>query len=192
MVEFSSAIAEQLAGRTVRCGILVRFDFPTGSKRVWNGHRVLRTSDDELWYPLRVVSDISGLSQAVNGAAPPLDLTVSGVDPDFAAKVKGDRANWYNTVVIVYWQFFDENWQILDDPMPFRFGQLKTMTAQRQWDDGGKRHVWTVTVRAEGPFINNRRPRHGFYTDSDQQARSPGDRFFDRVAGIEGKVVSWP
>ncbi|MCS0497858.1 hypothetical protein NVS89_22465 [Ancylobacter sp. MQZ15Z-1] len=192
MADFPAAIDAQLGGRLVRCGILVRFDFPTGAVRLWNGARALRTNDGYLWSGLRVVGDISGLGQSVNGAAAPLDLTVSGVDADFAAKVKGDRANWYDAVVIVFWQFFDESWQPLDLPMPFRFAQLKTMTASRSWDDSNMRHVYTVSVRAEGPFINNRRPRHGFYTDADQKARSPGDRFFDRVAGIEGRVINWP
>ena len=191
-MDFPEAIRAQLEGRVVRCDVLVRFGFTTGAKRLWNGSGPLPTNDGQTWEGIGGIGSISGLQQAINGASPPLDFTVSGVDSDFAARAKADRASWFNQPVLVYWQFFDENWQCLDMPMPFRFGRMKTLSADRKWDDSGKHHVHTVSIRAEGLFIDQRRPRYGFYTDADQQGRSPGDRFCERVAGIEGKIIDFP
>ncbi|GAB4071773.1 hypothetical protein KHC28_00435 [Ancylobacter sonchi] len=185
-------ILAQMAAPTARHAFLAEFGFADGVRRVWEGtHRVI-TPDGHGWDGLSVLGSISGLAQTQNGAAPPLEFTLSGVDAGFAAKVKGDRANWYLRPAIVYWLFFDERWQPIGNPRACRFGLIQNMTATRTWDGEQKQHIYTVGLRAEGLFIGQGRARNAYYTDADQKRRSAGDRFFDRVAGIEGKVIQWP
>lgn len=189
-MDFSSAISAQLNGKLVRCDALVEFDFADGKKRLWNGFGTLQTNDGKTWQGIGNLGKIGGLKQSLNGSATPLDLSVSGVDAAFAAQAKGDRDNWYMRPVIVYLQFFDDAWQPLDMPFAIVFSTMRQMTIDRQSTEDGM--VYTVTIRSEGPFITRKRPRYGYYSDSDQQKRFAGDRGCERTSGIEQHVIIFP
>lgn len=189
-MDFSTAVAAQLAGKVVRADILVEFDFANGIRRLYNGFGPLVTNDAKTWEGIGGLGSISGLQQSFNGAALPLDLTVSGVDAGFAAQARGDRANWYMRPVVAYLQFFDEGWQPLDSPMAFVLATMRQLEIERTSTDAGM--VFTVSIRAEGPFITRKRPRYGFYSDTDQQQRFPGDKGCERTQGIEQHIIIFP
>ncbi|PZQ18957.1 MAG: hypothetical protein DI565_00705 [Ancylobacter novellus] len=190
-MNFSEAIAAQLAGETIRRGLLVEFDFASGVKRVWNGEGALQTSDGKIWEGLFGLGSVSGLAQAINGSAPEILLSVSGVDPDFANRVKGESAEYLNRAVIVFSQFFDESWQTLDAPFAIVWAKMRGMKVRREVDDDVV--VRTVTIKAETPFgETKRRPRNGYCTDRDQQTRYPGDRGCERTPGLESKLIEFP
>lgn len=189
-MDFSAAINAQLAGQVVRVDALVEFTFVSSTIRLWNGFGSLQTSDGKTWEGIAGLGSISGIEQSINGAAPAQTFTVSGVDSRFAAIAKGEQAEYYRQPVVTYLQFFDEDWQTLDAPFAVAARQMDTIKARREQTDNGP--VYTVSITAETPFTTRRRPAHGFYTDRDQQQRFPGDLGLERVAGIDGKTITFP
>lgn len=188
-MDFSSAIAAQLAGRVVRVDALVEFQFASQTIRLWNGFGSLPTLDGKVWQGIAGLGQIDGLSQALNGVAPTQTFTVSGVDARFASLAREDRAEYYRQPVVTYLQFFDEDWQPLDNPSSIALRQMDTIQLKRsQVDDG---FVYSVSITAETPFTTRRRPAYGYLTDRDQQQRFPGDLGLNQVAGIDGKPITW-
>ncbi|SOC47106.1 hypothetical protein SAMN05892877_12712 [Rhizobium subbaraonis] len=187
---FSAAVRAQHAGRVVRRGRLVLFDFASGPIGVWNGFGRLETNDGRTWLGFGELGQVSGIAQAINGKAPELRFTVSGVDESFAGKVKGEASEYFDRLVTVFSQYFDEDAQCLDNPYAVTWGKIRGMEATRAADDNGG-FVRTVSISAEGPFSNKRRAPFGYVTDRDQQNRYPGDNGMRRVAGIDAKEYKW-
>lgn len=189
-MDFSEAAKAQMRGETVRAAQLVEFRFLSGTVRLWEGFGRVRTLDSHEWLGTSGMGEVSGLGQSVNGSAPSLVLTLSGVDAEFAAKAKGESDDYYNRAVVVYLQFFTEAWACLDNPYPLTLARMQNLTAKK--DSEGTGPVYTVSVTAETPFATRRRPKYGFWTDRDQQQRFPDDRGLERVAGIDQKVITFP
>lgn len=187
---FPSVIAAELGGKTVRCDAFVEIGFANGARRMHNGFGTIETNDGKVWQGIGNLGSISGLQQAINGTAAPLELSLSGVDAGFAAQAKGNRDNWYMRPVVVFLQFFDADWQPLDMPFAVAFATMRQLTIDRRSTEEGM--VYTVTVQAEGPFITRKRARYGFYSDTDQQKRFPGDRGCERTQGIEQHNIIFP
>jgi hypothetical protein len=190
-MDFSAAIEAQISGRAIRKARLVWFDFLSKPLGLWNGFGRLRTGDGREWLGLGGLGQVSGIVQAINGAAPELLFTVSGVDATFAALVKGSSEEFYNRAATVFSQFMDEDWQCLDLPYAVAWGQMKGMRASRS-EDGESGFVRTVSVSAETPFASKRRAQFSYVTDRDQQKRHPGDLMMSRTAGIDAKPYKWP
>lgn len=189
-MDFSSAIAAQLAGRSVRVSPLMRFDFLSGTSRFWTGFGTLRTLDGAEWLGTQGLGSLGEITGSMNGTAPEQTFTLSGVDADFVASAQASKAEYYGRLCFVYFQFFDAAWQPLDNPVAFWWGRMYGLTAgQATAEDGFTR---TITLSAETFFANRRRPRNGYYTDRDQQARFPGDRGCERVLGIQSKNIIFP
>lgn len=189
-MQFSAAAKAQLAGSLVRVDVLAELQFASGTVRLWNGFGPLQTLDGKSWLGTAAMGDISGLSQSLNGSAPPLNVSLSGVDSTFALKAKAEAAEYFNRPLVVYLQFFDENWQCLDNPYGLTMARMTNITSKM--DDGPDGKVYSVSLTAETPFAVRRRPKFGYYTDRDQQLRHPGDRGLERVAGIDNKNITWP
>ncbi|CZT36130.1 hypothetical protein [Rhizobium sp. 9140] len=189
-MDFSAAIAAQIAGNRVYCDVLVEMDFVDGMRRLYNGFGPLTTNDGKTWEGIGGLGSVNGLRQSIDGKAEPVDLTVSGVDRHFAAQAKGSRANWYMRSVVVYLQFFGDDWQPLDMPLAVVLADMRTLEIKRVSTDDGM--LYTVSIRSEGKFITRKRPRYGYYSDTDQQKRSPGDKGCERTRGIENHIIPFP
>jgi hypothetical protein len=189
-MNYSEAAKAQLSGHTVRMDVLVEFHFVSGIVRLWNGFGELKTNDGKTWLGTGNMGDISGLAQSLNGTAPPVTLSLSGVDSTFALKAKAEAEEYYNQPLVVYLQFFDEDWQCLDDPYGLTMARMANITSRM--DDDGQDRTYTISITAETPFATRRRPPFGYLTDRDQQLRFPGDRGLERVAGIDNKNITFP
>jgi len=190
-MDFSQAQQAQLSGQKVRRALLVKFDFTSGPMCLWNGQRTLKTPDGQTWRGMHGLGSVQGLQQAINGAAPELRITVSGVDKDFAAKAKAEASEYVNRAVIVYAQFFNEDWSLLDAPFAVAWARMRGIVARKEATESGI--VRSVTLTAETPFgETKRRPRASYVVDRDQQMRFPGDRANERTPGLESKLVTFP
>jgi hypothetical protein len=193
---FPDTIAADMAGQRVSACFLVEFNFVTEPVRLWlGGNGELETNDGQIWNGLGQIGALSGVEQAVNGDAPEMTFTLSGVDSqivrlareEFDAEAKG-------RMVYVLIQFFG-----VDDPedpdnqrpldLPYPIAAARVLTPEFVYGENGER---SVTVRCESLFSLRSRPRYAMYTDSDQQRRFPGDLGFSFVAGLVSKVVTWP
>lgn len=188
-MDFSEAISAQLAGRVVRMSALLRFDFLSGTQRYWLGMGDL-VAGGHTWASTKGLAEIGPVSASFNGSAPEQTFTLSGVDAAFVAAAQASKAEYYGRLCFIYFQFFDADWQTLDDPVAFWWGRMYGITAaQTQADDGFTR---TLTLSAETVFASRRRPRNSYYSDRDQQARYPGDKGMERVLGMQSKTIIFP
>lgn len=188
-MQYSAAVREQHAGRVVRRARLVLFHFVSGPIGLWNGFGRLETTDGRIWLGLGGLGKVSGVSQSINGKAPELRFTVSGVDETFAGKVKGEAEEYFDQPVTVFSQYFTPDAQCLDAPYALTWGIMRGMEATRSGEDG--HFVRTVSISAEGPFASKKRAPFGYVTDRDQQNRFPGDMGMSRVGGIDAKQYKW-
>ncbi len=194
---FPETIAADLAGKRVNACFLVKLDFTTKPVLLWLGESgPLKTNDGAIWQGLGKLGSISGVEQAVNGDAPEMAFTLSGVDAEvvrlareeYDAEVKG-------RMVYVLVQFFGvddpadtDNQRPLDLPFPIAAGRCLRPEFSLDRESGDN----SVTIKAESLFSLRSRPRYSMYTDADQQRRFPGDRGFEFVGTLINKVVTWP
>ncbi len=189
-MDFPEAIRTMLAGKNVRRGRMVLFDFASGPLGVWQGFGTLQTKDGRVWYGVGQLGSISGVAQAINGSAPELRFTLSGVDETFAAKAKAEAAEYYNRSVTVFSQYFDEDWQCLDLPFAESWALMRKLTPAAEMQDDGK--MRTITISGETPFATKKRPRFAYLGDRDQQMRHRGDKAAERIQGIDNQLVTFP
>jgi hypothetical protein len=193
---FPDTIKAALAGSRVDMEILVLFDFVTEPVRVWlGGTGQLRTNDGYLWDGLGRIGAVSGIEQAVNGEAPEVTFTLSGVDNQLVRLARDEfDTECKGRLITVLLQFFGtddpddpDNQRPLD--LPFPFASARALTPEFTFGEGDER---SITIRCESLFSLRARPRAALYTDADQQRRFPGDLGFAFVASLKNKVITWP
>ncbi|GAB6842383.1 hypothetical protein HNR00_003591 [Methylorubrum rhodinum] len=180
------------AGRTVRLAVLAYFDFADGPGRYWlYGAGPLVTGDGQTWDGTGTLAQIDGLDVPVGTTAPKATFTMSGVSARIAALARSQSANVRGRDVRVLVQFYVEATGgaivRLDDPIEVWSGEMDVMS----YDALGNGQ-FSVSVSAEGPWTARNKPPFGFLTDTDQQARFPGDRGLELVASLPGKAINWP
>ena len=192
-MDFSEAIAAQIAGRSVKMSPLLRLDFLSGTQRYWMGTGDL-PAGGHVWTGSKGLVDIGPVTAPVNGDAPEQTFTLSGVDEAFVTVATASKAEYYGRLCFIYFQFFDATdpnlWQSLDSPVAFWWGRMFGLKAALASEDDG--FTQTLTLSAETVFASRRRPRNAYYTDRDQQARFPGDRGMERVLGMQSKLITSP
>lgn len=191
-MNFSAAAKAQIAGAVVRADFLVELGFLSEIIRIrQNSIGPTQTLDGKIWRGFGGLGSIGALTQPVNGSAPSLTMKLSGVEPDFANRARGERNEYYNRPVVIYIQFFDEDWQCLDNPYALAFARMTTLKSSMKTDDDGTK-TYDVTLTADSPFSGRRRPAYSYWTDQDQQLRYPGDKGLERAATINNKLIKFP
>lgn len=138
-----------------------------------------------------LVGDMPALSQLVGGVAERVDFTLSGADETTLALADEDAATVLNAPVYVGIVFFDEDWQPVD-PIAWPWSGTADVPAV-DCSANGESLVRRVTLSVGSAFTGRARPLLGYYTQADQQARSPTDTFCNRVAGYNvGSTIQWP
>lgn len=186
----SATQAAIAAGHTVRLAVLCEFDFVGGAGRYWLGFGPLLTADGRRWEGTGALGKIEGLDVPVGTTAPKTTFTLSGVDARAAALVRQQGAAVRGRDVRVLLQFYQETGGEIvrfDAPVEAWSGEMDLPRYDAL--GGGK---FAVSVAAEGPWAARNKPPFGFYTDTDQQRRWPGDRGLELMASLPGKVVNWP
>jgi hypothetical protein len=74
---------------------------------------------------------------------------------------------------------------IIADPVLLFTGRADTMNITDAGD------TCTIELNAENHFVDLLRGRGRKYTHQDQQIDHPGDKFFDKVEGLQDKVFQW-
>lgn len=192
-MDFSQAVRAQLRGEIVRVSQLVEFYFLSGTIRLWRGDWPLTTSDSKTWTPTLGLGKISGLAQSY-GEAQQMKLSVSGVDSTFAARAYGEKTEWYNRLVFIWEQFFDESWQPLDSPYCIRWGHMRELTSRKKPHEIGG-YLYEIEISAETPFDGRANAPYAYLNDTDQRARHPTpvpDTALSRAGGLEARRIDHP
>jgi hypothetical protein len=200
----SEVAQAQIAGYAVRRARLVWFEFASGDIGLWNGFRTLTTSDGRTWMGAHGLGRVEGVRQSINGQAPPIRLTLSGVNAVFAAKAHADRADYRDRRVLLLNQWFAGNrelapgddpaavlqmWAPVGDPIVDLWGLMKGFVYEKtRVKDGWLR---TVTLSAETVFGDKATAPGGVCTDTDQKKDYPDDEIYNRVAINESRNIEF-
>lgn len=185
-----------LSQTEVRCDFLVKFDFLSGPYFAWNGNTDLPALDGNTYRPMYGFGQIDGLGLAGPGTtSEAITLGLDGLPDmplDFLGKALAETKEVDQRMVTVSLQLFDPDWQCVSVPIPLFFGFMQPPKVSRSEMQGVDGAVQSVSLSAENVFFGRSRPPHGRNTDRDQQARSPGDKFFGFVASLLNKKITYP
>jgi hypothetical protein len=183
---FPTARALDLAGNTVRCDLLVMFDFASGAMRLWQGFGTLDTLDGHSWDGIGELGQIGDLESTLAGDAPQATFTLSGVNPAILHEAMNTSAEVYGRDVNVYIQFFDENFRPLDNPYVCWAGMMDVMHVKHNVSR------CTIELTAESLFFRRSLAPLGTLSDRDQNRFYPGDTGLSVMPTMVAKSVLWP
>lgn len=194
MATFDALIEAQLSGASIKASPLVLFDFESGPMRAWSGFTPL-VAGGETW------TGVPGFSLSTISSGS--DLSVGEVEcqlfgsPSLLDHFHEDAEVTVGRDMTVALQFFDVRqtdeagaWVEglpVDEPLALFAGTTSPLLVSRPVSDGPATR--TLKVRAVDKRENRARPDFGRFSHQDQQARSPGDNFFVRVAD---ETARWP
>jgi hypothetical protein len=169
--------------------IIVRIGTPSVA-RFWTGAGNLRVSADDvetddgaLYYGGgRLLADLAELEveQLMNGRASRVDLVVSGASAATARDAK-DEFVAGSTVDIGVVEF-DQLWQLRSVTWEARY-RADTLSIERQQ---GQR---IISLSMGSDDTGRSRSANAYWTPADQARRSPDDRGFERVPGINAGTI---
>lgn len=135
---------------------------------------------EETFYGCGTMGAVSAIQAGAEARSYGITLTLSGIPGNWAAYLRGQDVQGRS--VRLYRGFCDRL---------YRVGMFRSVWVGRgdtQYCRVGE--ATDVTVAAESVLIDWERGRVRHYTDVDQQARHPGDKFFEYVAALENMVLS--
>lgn len=179
-----SVVKELAAGNRVAAATLFEFEFASGTQRFTDRHGYL-TVDGFDWLGVGQVLSVSGLEQSVGMSAPQATFTLSGVDAFLLNVAANGSTEATGRPCCVYIQFLTEAGAPLDSKIAIWSGLMDTVSMAA----GLGRQA--ISLTAETLFVDRVRAPWGLQTDTDQQARWPGDRGFEFAPSLLFKTVNW-
>ncbi|RZJ06102.1 MAG: hypothetical protein EON89_00860 [Brevundimonas sp.] len=166
-----------------RYSVFVRIECKTEVVRAWMGFGDYPVAADPvdtdggIYQGVGKIGAVPALRQLVGSVAERITFALDGVDAQTLSLADDRPDEVRDAPVNVGLAFFDEDWQqagpiawlwdgVADSPSIDREGQVRS-----------------ASLSVGSALTDRTRPRFTFYTDADQQRRSPGDRFCERVAG---------
>lgn len=195
MADFGDVINAYVEGRKVNMRPLALFDFRDAPAAFWGGEYPL-TSGGRTWIGLGAIAAIDGLDQAATLDSSMMTFTLSGVEKATSGQslidmVKSvDRAQYVNRLATVFLQFFDEDWQPLNDPYAIKAGIMTNMPVSRSRTKDG--FLRTISLTANNIFYGRGVAPASRYTDRDQQKRHPGDLGLQFIPTLQNKQIPVP
>lgn len=191
---FTSAQLAILTATTVRVAPLAKFEFVSETVFAWNGNYPLTVGSDT-YQPMRGIGAIEGLGLSAGGTSDYVTVSLNGLpdqEPNFLALALASNDEVIQQPLTIYLLLFDADWQAVGSPIFVFSGFMQPPKVTRTPMQDAEGGVQSISVTAENVFYNRAKPANGRYTDRDQQARSPGDKFFGFVASLLAKQVKYP
>lgn len=196
---FSDTVRAQAGGQMVVASLFITFAFKSSTIRVWEGDGPL-TRQGAVWQGMGAHIDgdgnplqsVDGLAEIVNGEAPQLNLTLSGVDSRVvaAARQDADADEIEGQDLTISLGFFDGTSPGLA-PLDTLI-QLGIWTMQKPSFTATGPSLRTISLPCETLFAQRSRSPFGMLTDRDQQRRYPGDAGLVFVPKMVDRTVTWP
>lgn len=115
----------------------------------------------------------------------PSELQPENVDMERVYSIISDRSDYYNQPAILGIQLFDDGGPV-GVPIVLNVSLMRTL--ELSFGRGG---LIRFKMTAESVFAGDRRSPGGLLTDRDQQARHPGDEFFEYRPTSATEPVDW-
>lgn len=179
----TAGVATAIAQPHVSAAHLVEMQFGSGTVYVtdlpynidWNGHT---------WTGLGHLGQMDVIRESAESEATGMRFTLAGPIAAYLSLALQEQLQ--GDPILVRVAFFDENNQIIADPVIEWSGRADTMSVSEGADQS------TITVTAESRFADFARPRIRRFSDADQQAAYPGDKFFEFLPQMVEKTIIWP
>lgn len=176
---------------SVRFATLSHIQFKTaGDIRLFAGSGIFDAAGEE-WIGMGSIVQIDGLADQRGTTSNPVTHTLSGVDPAILPLALQDTEEVAEQPITDYIQLLDDDEQPVGRLIPLFFGYMQPPAIDRS-EAGEQGAICTVTLTAENMLVGKSKPPQGRYTDRDQRARYPNDRFLERVAETKNITVVWP
>ncbi|MBJ6986948.1 MULTISPECIES: hypothetical protein [unclassified Devosia] len=177
-------VRELAEGRRVAVAVLFEFEFASGTQRFTDREGYL-TVDGHEWLGLGQLLSVSGLEQSVKMSAPQATFMLSGVDAFLVSVAANGSYEATGRPCAVYLQFLTEAGTSLDSKIAIWAGVMDTPRMSARLGQQA------ISLTAETLFVDRVRAPWGLQTDTDQQARWPGDRGFEFAPSLLFKTVNW-
>jgi hypothetical protein len=168
-------------GKVFRPVFLMFLDWPADPVYAWTGYGSI-TFDGHTWVGVGTYGAISQIAESKDIRANGISLTVSGIPSDLVAKALADDTSGASGKV--YMASLANDGTFAADPYLIFDGFIDVVPME----DSGE--TSTLTVQLEKELIdrrfNDRRNTH-----EDQQIDYAGDMFFEFVAGLVDKQITW-
>lgn len=190
----------QAEGLHIVASLFVTFAFKTSPLRVWEGDGPI-DREGLTWQGVGMPTgrsgnplySIEGLELSMDGSAPQLNLSLSGVDSTVVAAAREDVANEEIegrdlTIRIGFYDATQYPEMIpLDDLIV-----LGVWTMQKPSFSATGVTLRNITLPCETLFVQRSRAPFGLLTDRDQQRRFPGDLACQFPPTLVDRDVAWP
>lgn len=140
------------------------------------------------------IQNIPTFKQLLNGAAERVAFTLSGVSGDVLSTAPGEVRKVRGRRADVGFALMDGNWALLG-PVHWRARYIADVLSIEQQRQAGASDpvVRVLTLSCGSRFTGRRRPSYSYYSDQDQQARFPDDKFCSLVGDYaHGYNKQWP
>lgn len=181
MIEFMSyEMQTWLRKPSIKPLLLVELDFVSGTVRTSSG------AGDAIYQGTvyKGIGQLGTVGQVKQGdkiQPYKLRLTLTGLSQELAATAMTER--YQNRLGTIYFAAVDDFCQIVCRDILFA-GRMDVMNVHL-----GRQSQIQLDLNSRG--VDWKNPRNARYTDADQQARFPGDKFFEFVSQMAEKELHW-
>jgi hypothetical protein len=195
----SSARDVALGGGNPRIGLFFRLGITMSdgeSFRMWLGIgdclAGIDTEDGDgaIYKGMGEITNVPAFTQMINGTAERVTFQLSAVPRRAVELASGEAGDVKGAALSVGLGVFDAEWQLIEQPIWLRRFIVDYMTLQRQQSTAEP--VYTISLSARSVFTGRRRPGLTYFTDEEQQRRSPGDRFCEHARRYSEDAKAWP
>jgi hypothetical protein len=151
--------------------------------------------DGAIYQGAGTLAPVPTFKALINGAAERVEFTASGVSGEILAIASGgDSEQVKGKKCSVGFAVLDGTWKLLGPVKWIRTYFADFLGIQQNIvDDPANPIVRTVTLSVGSLTTARRRPSYSYFTNQDQQARFPGDRFCERTPlYATGFSKAWP
>lgn len=198
-MSLSSDELAALENGAVQIGIFFRLE-SSPVTRIWlgigkckGGINAIDTTEQNYFGAGELVN-VPAFQQLVNGTAEVASFMLSGVNQQIVAIAAASASQIQGKRCYVGYGIMDSDWQLFAGVhwAWLTFADFVSVDQQPQPDLNAP-IVRSISLSVSSMFTGRRRPRFSFLSDQDQQARSPGDKFCERMV-LNSRSVSkkWP
>ena len=181
-------LGSAIASGEVHPFLAVQLNFARGAApvRIWSGPTTMNLGGFN-YSGVGTLLGVSPITETTDSRAVGMSVTLSGVPSSFVndsawSKFQGDTVD-------VFFGALSDNGVVLGEPLQIFKGIINNMPITEYLRDGES--FTTITVNLETYLLDIGRSRESRYTPEDQKRRYPDDKFFDFIADLQTKQITW-
>ena len=189
---------EVLRSGQIAQAVLVHMDFQGTQKRWWTGFGDLEVAG-QTWQGLGDLISISPISSTYQVSAEQVTFELAAT-PEMLSLALAAKSRVRERAVTIYLQLFANARMaaftagggelLTGDPIGSPMALYSGLMMRMPWSASGSAER-RIRLECEGLFFRRNSPPRGRWTDSDQKARYPGDRGFERLPLYVNYETGW-